>query len=263
MFGRYGFRNLTTDRSAEHPAAVRRRRQRPHLRAQPPVRVRLDLDADGHVAARGAVRLFVDAGRQEPAGARQRQRARPVRPAGPARRSAHRRRPADPGRSPATRISAARRPIRSGSTRRSTTRRSTTPGRRGAHSFKSGYEFQRIDTEVQDVNPLYGRDTYNGSFTAPTGRGGEQPLQPRRLHARPARRSTRSAACWSRTCAATCTSPTSRTTGASTRKLTLNLGLRYEFSTPYWERDNVLSNFDPATNCDGPAPRTARSTTAR
>ncbi len=30
-------------------------------------------------------------------------------------------------------------------------------------------------------------------------------------------------------------------------RLTLNLGLRYEFSTPYWERDNVLSNFDPAT----------------
>ena len=39
----------------------------------------------------------------------------------------------------------------------------------GAHSFKSGYEFQRISTEVQDVNPLYGRDTYNGQFTRPTG----------------------------------------------------------------------------------------------
>jgi hypothetical protein len=30
--------------------------------------------------------------------------------------------------------------------------------------------------------------------------------------------------------------------------LTLNLGLRWEFATPRWERDNVLSNFDPATN---------------
>ena len=29
----------------------------------------------------------------------------------------------------------------------------------GAHSFKTGYEFQRINTQVQDVNPLYGRDT--------------------------------------------------------------------------------------------------------
>ncbi len=31
-------------------------------------------------------------------------------------------------------------------------------------------------------------------------------------------------------------------------RLTLNLGVRYEYSTPYWERDNILSNFDPATN---------------
>ena len=40
---------------------------------------------------------------------------------------------------------------------------------RNSHSFKSGYEFQRIDTQVQDVNPLYGRDTYNGQFSRPAG----------------------------------------------------------------------------------------------
>jgi hypothetical protein len=31
-------------------------------------------------------------------------------------------------------------------------------------------------------------------------------------------------------------------------KLTLNLGLRYEFATPQWERDNHMANYDPATN---------------
>jgi hypothetical protein len=31
-------------------------------------------------------------------------------------------------------------------------------------------------------------------------------------------------------------------------RLTLNLGIRYEYSTPYWEKDNILTNFDPATN---------------
>jgi hypothetical protein len=31
-------------------------------------------------------------------------------------------------------------------------------------------------------------------------------------------------------------------------RLTLNLGLRYEYSTPYWEKNNILSNFDPVTN---------------
>ena len=37
------------------------------------------------------------------------------------------------------------------------------------HSLKTGYEFQHIATEVQDVNPLYGRDQYAGQFT-PAGR---------------------------------------------------------------------------------------------
>ncbi len=41
----------------------------------------------------------------------------------------------------------------------------------GRHSLKTGYEFQHIYTEVQDVNPLYGRDTYTGQFTRPTGAG--------------------------------------------------------------------------------------------
>ena len=38
-------------------------------------------------------------------------------------------------------------------------------------------------------------------------------------------------------------------------KLTLNLGLRYEFATPQWEDDNLLTNFDPATNTLHPGER--------
>ena len=30
-----------------------------------------------------------------------------------------------------------------------------------------------------------------------------------------------------------------------TNNLTLNLGVRYEYATPHWERDNILTNFDP------------------
>ena len=37
----------------------------------------------------------------------------------------------------------------------------------GRQSIKAGYEFQRINTEVQDVNPLYGLDVYASSFTRP------------------------------------------------------------------------------------------------
>ena len=34
----------------------------------------------------------------------------------------------------------------------------------------------------------------------------------------------------------------------ATSKLTLNLGLRYEFATPQYERDNKLANFNPVSN---------------
>ncbi len=34
-------------------------------------------------------------------------------------------------------------------------------------------------------------------------------------------------------------------------KLTVNAGLRYEYATPFWEANNVLTNFDPATQHDG------------
>jgi hypothetical protein len=38
----------------------------------------------------------------------------------------------------------------------------------GGQSFKAGYEFQKIDVEVQDVNPLYGW-TPTAAIFRPTG----------------------------------------------------------------------------------------------
>ena len=69
----------------------------------------------------------------------------------------------------ATRRSGARRPILSGNTRRSAIRRSTTPGSWAGSRSRPGYEFQQINVEVQDVNPLYGLDTYTGQFSRPAG----------------------------------------------------------------------------------------------
>jgi hypothetical protein len=116
-----------------------------------------------------------------------------------------------------------------------------------SHSFKSGYEFQKIDTEVQDVNPLYGRDTYNGQFSRPAGVAAANiynladfMLGMRSQYALSSvlvaelRRNMHFAYI--------------QDDWRVGSKLTLNLGLRYEYSTPYWERNNVLSNFDPATN---------------
>src|SRR5262249_21333214 len=44
---------------------------------------------------------------------------------------------------------------------------------RSHHSIKAGYEYQWIGTTVQDVNTLYGRDAYSGALSRfQTGRRG-------------------------------------------------------------------------------------------
>ena len=129
---------------------------------------------------------------------------------------------------------------------------------KGRHSIKSGYEFLAIRTEVLDINPLYGQDTYNGQYSKPT-----------------CAQLGQAAGC---TIASDATSydladfyfglPSTIAQGNNlttnlrqhvhslyvqddwrvTPKLTLNLGLRWEFATPIWDRDNYWSNFNPATN---------------
>ena len=125
---------------------------------------------------------------------------------------------------------------------------------KGRHSLKMGYEFLAIRTEVLDINPLYGSDTYTGGFSKPTAAQcgctpandptsydladfyfglpngialGSNLVTNLRQHVN---------------------SLYVQDDWRVTPKLTLNLGLRWEFATPIWERDNLWSNFDPATN---------------
>ncbi len=123
----------------------------------------------------------------------------------------------------------------------------------GRHTLRFGYEYQRIDTAVDDFNPVYGSDTYSGQFSRPAG-----------------------AATTSNAALTQAYGLADFMTGARSsyelnnyvivdyrqrmhflyvqddfrvnRKLTLNLGLRYEFATPQWETNNHLANFDPGTN---------------
>lgn len=116
----------------------------------------------------------------------------------------------------------------------------------GAHTLKTGYEYQAINTEINDLAPVYGQSTYNGRFSAMPGLSSAlNPLANladflvgaqsqyamsnfavldyrQRMHFFYLQDD------WK-----------------ASRKLTLNLGVRYEFSTPQWEANNRLGNFDP------------------
>lgn len=116
----------------------------------------------------------------------------------------------------------------------------------GRHSLKTGYEYLAVNTDVQDTNPLMGLDTYASQFSRPTGVGANTIYNltdfffgarsqyefanllvvemQRRLHYAYLQDDFK-----------------------VNQKLTLNLGVRYEFASPYTEAQNRLSNFDPAT----------------
>jgi len=128
----------------------------------------------------------------------------------------------------------------------------------GRHALKMGFEMQIVHTEVMDINPVYGLLGYSGGFSKPTCAQLGQPTG--------------------------CSIPSDTASYnladfmfglpgqvqlsnylignyrqrlyflylqddfRVNSKLTLNLGLRWEYASPRWERDNVLSNYDPISN---------------
>jgi hypothetical protein len=119
----------------------------------------------------------------------------------------------------------------------------------GRHSIKAGFEFVAIRTEVLDINPLYGADTYAGQFSKPTASS-------------PADATSYNLADFIFGLPSTIQLGNNFVTNLRqqvtslyvqddfrvTPKLTVNLGLRWEFATPITERDNNWTNFNPATN---------------
>ncbi len=128
----------------------------------------------------------------------------------------------------------------------------------GRHSLKMGFEFQLIDTDVSDFNPKYGQLSYGGYFSDPAYFTNPSSVNGLSSTAK----QVYALADYFYGAESNYTlnnNPVAhyrqrmyfgylQDDFKASNKLTLNLGLRYEFATPQYVSDNHLANFDPRNN---------------
>lgn len=117
----------------------------------------------------------------------------------------------------------------------------------GKHNVKAGYEWLGLYIDVDDTNPLYGIDGYGGGFSRPTpgasntnfsladfyfGARSQYQLATQRVA------KVRQQMHWMYL----------QDDFKVNSKLTLNLGIRYELTSPIFDAENKLANFNPRTN---------------
>jgi Carboxypeptidase regulatory-like domain/TonB-dependent Receptor Plug Domain/TonB dependent receptor len=120
------------------------------------------------------------------------------------------------------------------------------------HNVKMGFEYQLIDTAVNDFHPQYGQENFTGFFSAnvasTSGLSGVQQQAYSLvdfMYGAPSHYelSNNPVAHMRQRMYFGYVQDDYRVTD----RLTLNLGIRYEFATPQYERDNRMANFDPVT----------------
>ena len=121
----------------------------------------------------------------------------------------------------------------------------------GRHTLKTGVEYQWLGVETLDVSPMIGRNTYTGLFSVPTGGAataatqGFYSLADFLFGARNTFQLVNPGVVNHRQQSWFGYVQDDFKVNAA---VTLNIGLRYEFVTPFYERDNLLAGFDKATN---------------
>jgi hypothetical protein len=118
----------------------------------------------------------------------------------------------------------------------------------GRHSLKTGYEYLAVNTDVQDTNPLMGLDTYSSQFSRPAGAPANAMLYNLADFMFGARSQYEFADLLVVNLRRRLQYAYLQDDFKVNQKLTLNLGVRYEFATPYYEAQNRQSNYDPKTN---------------
>jgi hypothetical protein len=128
----------------------------------------------------------------------------------------------------------------------------------GKHSLKFGYEYQHISTVISNTHPQFGTDTYKGLFTEGKNKaltlastGAADPAYKQAWALADFAFGARSEYELSNNTIVTDNTRMhagyAQDDWRATPRLTLNIGLRYEYTTPVWESNNELSNFDPGT----------------
>ncbi len=136
----------------------------------------------------------------------------------------------------------------------------------GIHSMKVGYEYQAINTQINDYNPSYGQDNYGGAYSAVPNctTPPAAPVTPCATNPADAFSQLSQARNLADFLFGNRNSYSlTNFFIASVRQrmnfmyfqddikvmpnLTVNAGLRYELATPQYEANNKLANFDPST----------------
>lgn len=123
----------------------------------------------------------------------------------------------------------------------------------GKHSMKVGYEYQAINTQINDYNPSYGQDNYAGKYSAAPGTPADAFSQLQQAqNLADFMLGNRSSYSLTNFFIASVRQRMNFMYFQDDIKvmpnLTINAGLRYELATPQYEANNKLANFDPGTN---------------